>query len=105
MRACTIILATALLAGAVSCATPAPPLPTVQITATELYNAFAQDETGAAKRFEGKALAISGEVASTWGAGPPRAKPSVTFKGDSGGIINCSGNLPVNLGMYEKGAH
>jgi hypothetical protein len=103
MRTGTIILIAALLMVIASCGNSTPP-PVVQVSATDLYKAFEQDEAAAKKRFEGKSLAIEGEVADTWGAGAPGAKPSVTFKVDSGGIVNCSGELPVVMGMYKKGS-
>ena len=99
----TILLLTASLMVTASCDNSTPP-PMVQVTATDLYKAFEQDEGAAKKRFEGTSLAIEGEVADTWGAGPPGAKPSVSFKVDSGGIVNCSGELPVVMGMYKKGS-
>jgi hypothetical protein len=106
MRASSILLTLLVFLGGCGKRGPAPTtadLPTVQVTATELYKEFAQDEAAAKKRFEGKSLEISGEVIDTWGAGPPRAKPSVTFKVDSGGILYCSGDLPVGLEQYKKG--
>jgi hypothetical protein len=53
---------------------------------------------------KGRRLRFSREVVDTLGAGPARAKPLVTFKADSGGIVSCSGDLLVRLGMYERGA-
>jgi len=103
MRTGTINLIAAFLMLIAGCGNSIPPT-LVQVSATDLYKAFEQDEAAARKRYEGMTLAIEGEVIDTWGAGPPGAKPSVTFKVDSGGSVICSGELPVVMGTYKKGS-
>jgi hypothetical protein len=72
---------------------PAP----VQISATELYNAFEEDAESARRRFEGSLLVIRGELSSFFDGAPPGSHPAVTFKTDSGGSVTCGGDALIHL--------
>ena len=102
MRGTVMLLLAAVLSVSESCCSKPAAVPPVQIAATDLYKAFEADEAAATQRFAEKSLVIEGDVSDVWGAGPPGAKPSITFRVDPGKMVHCSGDFPPEY-MAKKG--
>ena len=70
--------------------------PPVEISAQDLYDAFEADSAGAAGRFAGRTLVITGMTASIFSGGPPGSHPAITLKTGAGPSVHCSGEALVH---------
>jgi hypothetical protein len=68
-----------------------------RISATDLYKAFQQDADSAKRRFEGKAVTVTGKISGLFTGGPPGSHPAITFMTDSGGSVSCQGDPLIHI--------
>jgi hypothetical protein len=86
-----------LIASVLACGGGDAPDRDVEISPSDLYRAFAEDSAGAAERFAGATLVISGRPSAVFSGAPPGSSPAFTFTVDPGGTVHGSGEGLVHL--------